>query len=230
MQRVKLLAPFLYYDNDPYIAIANGKLYWIIEGYTTTDKYPYSEPFSKSSANNYMRNSVKAVMDAYTGETTFYLIDGTDPIAQTYNKIYNGIFKPIEEMDSAVRAHLKYPKAYFDVQREIYKTYHMTNPEVFYNKEDQWEVANQIYGVGSEMVPVDSAYTVMKLPDRGTEFLLMSAYTPRGKDNMVAWIAGGNDGEEYGKLLVYVFRNSHWYMGRCKWKNALTKTRLLHLN
>jgi len=205
MQRVKLLAPFLYYDNDPYIAIANGKLYWIIEGYTTTDKYPYSEPYSKSSANNYMRNSVKAVMDAYTGETTFYLIDATDPIAQTYNKIYNGIFKPIEEMDSAVRAHLKYPKAYFDVQREIYKTYHMINPEVFYNKEDQWEVANQIYGVGSEMVPVDSAYTVMKLPDRGTEFLLMSAYTPRGKDNMVAWIAGGNDGEEYGKLLVYVF-------------------------
>ncbi len=205
MQRVKLLAPFLHYDDDPYIAIANGKLYWIIEGYTTTDKYPYSEPYSKSSENNYMRNSVKAVMDAYTGETVFYLVDDSDPIAQTYNKIYNGIFKPLEEMDSAVRAHIKYPKAYFDVQREIYKTYHMTNPEVFYNKEDQWEVANQIYGVKNEVFPVDSAYTVMKLPERGTEFLLMSAYTPRGKDNMVAWIAGGSDGDEYGKLLVYAF-------------------------
>lgn len=205
MQRVKLLAPFLQYDNDPYIAIANGKLYWIIEGYTTTDKYPYSEPYSKTSANNYMRNSVKAVMDAYTGEVTFYLVDATDPIAQTYNKIYGGIFKPLEEMDSAVRAHIKYPKAYFDVQREIYKTYHMTNPEVFYNKEDQWEVANQIYGVKNEVVPVDSAYAVMKLPERGNEFLLMSAYTPRGKDNMVAWIAGISDGEEYGNLIVYAF-------------------------
>jgi uncharacterized membrane protein (UPF0182 family) len=205
MERVKLLAPFLSYDDDPYIVIANGKLYWIVEGYTITDRYPYSEPYSDDTSYNYMRNSVKAVVDAYTGEVNFYLIDETDPIANTYNKIYNGIFKSIDTMDEEIRAHLKYPQTYFDIQAEIYRTYHMTNTQVFYNKEDQWEVANQIYSIGSEVVPVDSAYTIMKLPGRDEEFLLMIPFTPRGKDNMIAWMAGVSDGDEYGKLIVYTF-------------------------
>lgn len=205
MERVKLLAPFLSYDDDPYIVIANGKLYWIVEGYTITDRYPYSEPYSDDTSYNYMRNSVKAVVDAYTGEVNFYLIDEDDPIANTYNKIYNGIFKSIETMDEEIRAHLKYPQTYFDIQAEIYRTYHMTNTQVFYNKEDQWEVANQIYSINSEVVPVDSAYTIMKLPERDEEFLLMIPFTPRGKDNMIAWMAGVSDGDEYGKLIVYTF-------------------------
>lgn len=205
MERVKLLAPFLSYDDDPYIVIANGKLYWIVEGYTITDRYPYSEPYSDDTSYNYMRNSVKAVVDAYTGEVNFYLIDEDDPIANTYNKIYNGIFKSIETMDEEIRAHLKYPQTYFDIQAEIYRTYHMTSTQVFYNKEDQWEVANQIYSINSEVVPVDSAYTIMKLPERDEEFLLMIPFTPRGKDNMIAWMAGVSDGDEYGKLIVYTF-------------------------
>jgi hypothetical protein len=205
MNRVKLLAPFLNYDDDPYIVIANGKLYWIVEAYTVTDRYPYSEPYSDDTSCNYIRNSVKAVVDAYTGEVNFYLIDENDPIANTYNKIYNGIFKSIDTMDEEIRAHLKYPQTYFDIQAEIYRTYHMTNTQVFYNKEDQWEVANQIYSIGSEVVPVESAYTIMKLPGRDEEFLLMVPFTPRGKDNMIAWMAGVSDGEEYGNLIVYTF-------------------------
>ena len=205
MQRVKLLAPFLSYDDDPYIVIANGKLYWIVEGYTLTDKYPYSEPYSDDVSYNYMRNSVKAVVDAYSGEVNFYLVDENDPIANTYNKIYGGIFKSIDTMDDELRTHLKYPKTYFDIQAEIYRTYHMTNTQVFYNKEDQWEVATQIYSVGSEVAPVESAYTIMKLPGREEEFLLMLPFTPRGKDNMIAWMAGVSDGDEYGKLIVYTF-------------------------
>ena len=205
MQRVKLLAPFLSYDDDPYIVIANGKLYWIVEGYTLTDKYPYSEPYSDDVSYNYMRNSVKAVVDAYSGEVNFYLVDENDPIANTYNKIYGAIFKSIDTMDDELRTHLKYPKTYFDIQAEIYRTYHMTNTQVFYNKEDQWEVATQIYSVGSEVAPVESAYTIMKLPGREEEFLLMLPFTPRGKDNMIAWMAGVSDGDEYGKLIVYTF-------------------------
>jgi len=205
MQRVKMLAPFLSYDDDPYIVIANGKLYWIIEGYTVSSRYPYSQPYSNSVSTNYMRNSVKAVVDAYTGEVNFYLVDKNDPIASTYNNIYSGIFKPMEEMDKQIMAHIKYPKTYFNVQAEIYRTYHMTNPEVFYNKEDQWEVANQIYSTDNEAVPVESSYTIMKLPGRSEEFLLMLPFTPRGKDNMIAWMAGISDGAEYGKLIVYTF-------------------------
>ncbi len=206
MQRVKALAPFLSYDDDPYMIIANGKLYWIVEGYTTTDKYPYSQPYSSSSYVNYMRNSVKIVVDAYTGQVDFYLVDKNDPIANTYNKIYNGIFKPIEQMDEQIFAHIKYPQEYFNVQAEIYRTYHMTNPQVFYNKEDQWEVATQIYSTNNEAQPVESAYTIMKLPAREEEeFLLMLPFTPRGKDNMIAWMAGVSDGDEYGKLIVYTF-------------------------
>ncbi|NMC56349.1 MAG: UPF0182 family protein, partial [Eubacteriaceae bacterium] len=205
MERVKALAPFLSYDNDPYMIIAGGKLYWIVEGYTTTGKYPYSQPYSSASSVNYMRNSVKIVVDAYTGKVDFYLVDKNDPIANTYNKIYNGIFKPIEEMDKQIFAHIKYPVEYFNVQAEIYRTYHMTNPQVFYNKEDQWEVATQIYSTSTEAQPVKSSYTIMKLPDRQEEFLLMLPFTPRGKDNMIAWMAGMSDGNEYGKLIVYTF-------------------------
>lgn len=205
MDRVKSLAPFLSYDDDPYMIIAGGKLYWIIEGYTTTNKYPYSQPYSTNSSVNYMRNSVKIVVDAYTGQVDFYLVDKNDPIANTYNKVYNGIFKPIEQMDKQIFAHIKYPQEYFNVQAEIYRTYHMTNPQVFYNKEDQWQVATQIYSTSNEAQPVQSAYTIMKLPDREEEFLLMLPFTPRGKDNMIAWMAGMSDGKEYGKLIVYTF-------------------------
>lgn len=201
--RVEKIAPFLVYDNDPYIVINGGKLYWIIDAYTVSSSYPYSEQYN---GINYIRNSVKVIIDAYDGTTNFYLMDTSDPIAETYSKIYPELFKSKSEIPAGFTEHFRYPEDIFNVQSQVYEKYHMTNPKVFYNKEDMWSLVGAGQSDTNKDSQVEPAYLVMKLPD-GTdeEFILMSSYTPPQKDNMTAWLAARMDGDNYGKLIVYKF-------------------------
>ena len=207
MDRVEKIAPFLQYNDSPYMVISEGRLYWMIDGFTISDKYPYAQPYTVdgvSAGNNYVHNPVKIVVDAYNGDVTFYQVED-EPMLETISKIYPGMIKDISEMPEDLRSHIRYSKTMFDIQAQIYATYHMTNTQVFYNREDVWETAHQFYGASKEEVAIDSSYTIMKLPGRDTEFLITNTYTPSNKDNMIAWLAGASDGEDYGKLLVYQF-------------------------
>ena len=200
--RVTTIAPFLSYDRDPYLVIADGRLFWIQDAYTLTAQYPYST--RTEGGFNYIRNSVKVVIDAYHGTTTFYLADASDPIAVTIGKAFPGLLKPLAEMPAPLRAHIRYPEGIFRVQSSMYATYHMTNPAVFYNKEDQWEVPSIESGRAS--APMDPYYTIMRLPkERDAEFVQMLPFTPRSKDNLAAWMVARSDGEHYGKMLVFQF-------------------------
>lgn len=196
--RVSTIAPFLQYDADPYLVIADGRLFWIRDAYTITDDYPYSSPVTNDI--NYIRNSVKVVIDAYNGTTTFYLADPEDPIAVTLGEIFPGLLQPLDSMPEALKSHLRYPEGIFTLQTEMYSVYHMTNPSVFYNREDQWEVP---VVDGDQMEPY---YTIMRLPgeDRA-EFIQMLPFTPRGRNNLAAWMVARSDGENYGKMLVFQF-------------------------
>jgi uncharacterized membrane protein (UPF0182 family) len=202
-ERVSKIAPFLSCDEDPYLVISEGKLYWILDAFTTSNRYPYSQPFD-SLGNNYIRNSVKVVVDAYNGDVTFYQVED-EPILDTYGKIFPSLLKDMSEMPEDLKQHIRYSKTLFDIQSDIYRTYHMSNPRVFYNKEDQWETATQFYDSEKNEVPVESSYIIMKLPEREAEFMLTIPFTPKDKDNMTSWLAGVSDGEDYGKLLLYQF-------------------------
>ena len=204
-ERVRTLAPFLEYDPDPYLAIVGGRLVWLQDAYTTSDRYPYSEPIDTSLGRmNYIRNSVKIAMDAYNGTVTFYLIDPEDPIAATYAAIFPDLFQPGEEMDPALVEHWRYPEAMFRIQAAKYQTFHMEDPQVFYNQEDLWNWAEEI--VTGERMRIEPYYVIMRLPgERDEEFVLMMPYTPSSKQNMVAWLYARNDGEHYGELGVYKF-------------------------
>jgi len=207
--RARKIAPFLAYDEDPYIVISDGKLYWIIDAYTLSDRYPYSQSIDKNTSTNYIRNSVKVIIDAYNGTTDFYISDPDDPIINTYAKIFKTLFKPLDSMPENLRTHLRYPQTLFDIQTEIYSKYHIKDAKEFYNKSDVWDIATQIYGVAgttTETMEVESSYLIMKLPDSDKEeFILMVPYTPQGKNNMIAWFAVKNDGENYGQLKLYNF-------------------------
>jgi len=201
-ERIREIAPFLAYDSDPYPVIAEGRLFWIQDAYTITGNYPYST--RANSEVNYIRNAVKVVVDAYHGDTTFYLADPKDPIALTLARVFPGLLKPMDQMPAGLRGHLRYPEDIFTLQTAMYSTYHMTNPAVFYNKEDQWEVP-AIDGEGrpAQMRPY---YTIMRLPgERDAEFIQMLPFTPRRKDNLAAWMVARSDGEHYGKLFVFPF-------------------------
>ncbi len=199
--RVRKIAPFLRFDTDPYIVTSEGKLYWIIDAYTASANYPYAEPYIENGVN-YIRNSVKVVIDAYNGDITFYLMDETDPVARTLGKIFPDLFTSISDMSDELRAHIRYPQTLFNIQAQVYREYHVDNTTVFYQGEDKWDIANQIYG--SEMVSMDSIYTIMKLPDGNREeFILSIPYTPRSKPNMAALLVAQNDGENYGNIIVY---------------------------
>ncbi len=200
--RVEALAPFLMYDRDPYMVISEGRLFWIIDAYTVTDNYPYSTQAMRTI--NYIRNSVKIVIDAYNGTTTYYLADADDPIAATISKIFPELFTPLETMSTDLRSHVRYPQDIFTLQTEMFSTYHMTNPAVFYNKEDQWDVpAIDSDGRTAQMEPY---YTIMKLPgEQDAEFIQMLPFTPRRKNNLAAWMVARSDGEHYGKLMVFQF-------------------------
>ena len=201
-ERVARIAPFLRYDKDPYLVIHEGRLFWIQDAFTLTDRYPYAEPFEGKF--NYIRNAVKVVVDAYLGDVTFYVFDPEDPLIGTYRKIFPQLFRPLEQMPSSLRSHVRYPTDLFDIQRDLLGTYHMKDPRVFYNKEDLWEVPNEIYGDDEQLM--ESYYVIMSLPgSEREEFIQLVPFTPKNKDNMIAWMAARSDGEHYGKLLLYQF-------------------------
>jgi uncharacterized membrane protein (UPF0182 family) len=204
-ERVQAVAPFLRYDSDPYPVIVDGRLIWLLDAYTVADRYPYSEPIDTSYGRlNYIRNSVKVAMDAYNGTLTFYIIDPDDPLVATYAAIFPALFRPGEEMDPALVAHWRYPEGMFQIQAAKYQTYHMTDPQVFYNREDLWNWAEEL--VGGERRPIEPYYVNMRLPGETTaEFVLMLPFTPSTKQNMIAWLYARNDGDNYGQLGVYKF-------------------------
>ncbi len=207
VERIEKIMPYLAYEEDPYMTIVDGKLYWILDAYTISSKYPYSEPYSieHGGANNtnYIRNSIKVVVDAYNGTVDFYIVDDGDPIAQTYQKIYPKLFKSSSEISDELRSHLRYPNAMFKIQAQVYTKYHMDEVKVFYQKEDLWDLAHQIYG--TEDVEMEPSYYVFNLPDtkEGAEFINMVPFTPKSKQNMTAVMMGRNDGANYGQLIVY---------------------------
>ncbi|MBN4049135.1 UPF0182 family protein [archaeon AH-315-M20] len=199
LERLNELAPFLQYDSDPYVVINDGKLFWIIDAYTTSDKFPYSE---KLFGFNYIRNAVKVVIDAYNGNVDFYVIDKDDPLIQNYAKIFPELFKDFDEMPSGLKEHIRYPEDLMRVQIRTYGVYHMKDPQVFYNKEDVWRTPNEIYS--SNEVELRPYYIVLKLPGAEKEgFFLISPLIPRGKENMIAWFVAHADPEQYGKLEVF---------------------------
>lgn len=203
--RVEKLMPYLSYEKDPYMTVVNGKLYWIVDAYTTSSYYPYSEPYSgEVGSTNYIRNSIKVVVDAYNGDTTFYVVDQDDPVARTYQKIYPTLFKDVKEMPEGIRKHIRYPNSLLKIQAGVYTKYHMDQVKVFYQDEDLWDIAHQIYG--TEEKEMDPSYFIFELPDeKKAEFINMIPFTPKSKQNMTAIMMARNDGNRYGQLLVYKF-------------------------
>jgi uncharacterized membrane protein (UPF0182 family) len=201
-ERVAKVTPFFRYDRDPYIIVADGGLFWVLDAYTVTDMYPYSEPYP--GLGNYIRNSAKIVVDAYNGSIKYYVSDPADPLIQTYSKIFPGVFLPMEKMPEDIRAHVRYPEIMFAIQSRKFSVYHMTDPQVFYNKEDKWAIAKETFE--RDVRVIEPYYTIMKLPgERREEFILMIPFTPVGKDNMSAWMCVRCDEEKYGELLVFKF-------------------------
>jgi uncharacterized protein len=201
-ERVSRIAPFLRYDADPYLVISNGRLVWVLDGYTVSGRYPYATP--APNGINYIRNSVKATVDAFHGTVRFYLIDDADPIATTLKSAYPDLFLPLAEMPEDMRSRLRYPEGIFALQAAVYATYHMTNPSVFYNKEDLWEVP----AIDGDARPqlMQPYYTIMRLPgERQAEFIQMLPFTPARKDNMASWMVARSDGEHYGRMMVFQF-------------------------
>ncbi len=200
-RRVAKIAPFLVLDEDPYPVVSDGRIFWIQDAYTVSDRYPYA---SAAGGVNYIRNSVKITIDAYQGDVSFYAADTTDPIAQTIAKIFPGLMRPLAEMPADLRSHVRYPEGIFQIQASVYATYHMTNPAVFYNKEDQWEAP--AVDSGGESRRMEPYYKMMKLPgETNAEFIQMLPFTPRRRDNLASWMVARSDGENYGKLKVFQF-------------------------
>lgn len=203
-ERVKKIAPFITFDRDAYVVIAQGgRLFWIVDGYTVSDRFPYSEPL-RQQGTNYIRNAVKAVVDAYEGTVEFYLSDMQDPIIQSYAKIFPNLLKPLDTMPADLRAHVRYPQDLFSIQARVYTTYHMQDPQVFYNKEDLLSIPRQ-NAEGKER-DVEPYYTIMRLPGEAKEeFVLLLPFTPNKRDNMRSWLAARSDAPHYGKLTALDF-------------------------
>lgn len=203
VERVQKIAPFLTLDSDPYAVLSEGKIYWIIDAYTTSNRYPYSQP---QGGINYIRNSVKVVVDAVDGSTDFYIVDNEDPIAASYAKIFPGLFKDVSTLSDDLRLHFKYPDDIFQIQSTVLGKYHVTDPGVFYNGEDVWEVAKAQREVEGELENSEAPYMVMKLPGFDKEeMILLQYFNIRSKDNMAALYCARMDGDNYGKMLVYTF-------------------------
>lgn len=225
-ERVETLAPFLFYDQDPYVIVAGGKLYWIIDAYTTSKYFPYSEPYistgkisyshntgaqnlytlesSNLQGKNYLRNAVKVVIDAYSGKTDFYIFDKNDPLIKTYDKMFPGLLKQKAQMPEDIKVHTRYPADMLLVQGLIYAKYHMTDPDVFYNQEDLWVQSTENYY--DKVQPVEPYYIMWELPGSySMEFVLILPFSPKGKQVMIGWIAGMCDDGDYGRFLAYQF-------------------------
>ncbi|HKV26569.1 MAG TPA: UPF0182 family protein [Candidatus Acidoferrum sp.] len=214
LARVSTLAPFLTFDPDPYIVVApNGRLYWMMDAFTTSETYPYSSHYVvQGDSINYIRNSVKVVVDAYNGTTTFYVFDSQDPLLSGYRRIFPGLFKDASEMPSDLRKHVRYPEMLLKVQAAAYGLYHMTNPEVFYNREDLWSVASEVglNDVGEQTsLTMQPNFVLMNLPgEPNAEFIEILPFTPANRNNLIGWIAGRSDGAQYGNSIVYDFPKS----------------------
>lgn len=209
-ERVQKLAPFLEYDQDPYIVVGDdGRLSWIMDAFTVSDSYPYSNHYAlRDRPVNYIRNSVKVVIDAYNGSTTFYVFDPTDPIVLAYRNLFPSLFRDASAMPADLHRHVRYPETLFRLQSEVYGLYHMTNPEVFFNREDLWTVATETTDSNGQQVvaPMQPNFVLMKLPG-GTaeEFVEILPFTPANRNNLIGWIAGRSDGDAYGTAVVYDF-------------------------
>jgi len=203
-QRVAKIAPFLSLDSDPYPVLSNGKLYWIQDAYTTSDQFPYADPHQAGTGENlnYIRNSVKIIVSMYDGTVQFYVMDPKDPILAAYRRAFPGVFQSLDQLSPDLKSHLRYPEDLFAIQSDEYKTFHMTNPQVFYNREDLWVAPQETYaGVQQAMQPY---YMLMKLPGSATlEYLLMTPFTPQNRSNMISWMAARCDFPDYGTKLFY---------------------------
>lgn len=203
--RVQRLAPFLLLDPDPYLVVnAKGGLTWMMDAYTYSDLHPYAEPVDLGDQElNYIRNSVKITINAYTGAVHFYVFDPTDPVLAAYRRVFPQLFLPRSAMPPALLAHIRYPETLFDIQAQIYRIYHMRDPEVFYNKEDKWDIAKQVVGQ-EETENTDPYYVMLQLPGKKqAEFVLMLPFTPNHRDNLTAWLAARCDPAHYGELIAY---------------------------
>lgn len=202
IDRARMIAPFLEYENDPYIVVDRGRLFWILDAYTVHDRYPYSQPFSEES--NYIKNSVKVVIDAYNGDADYYVFDDKDPLIKMYGKAFPGLFKDMDEMPKGLLGHVRYPEMLFNIQSRMFAAFHMNDAQVFYNKEDLWAISQE--SNGGERSAVEPYYIETKLPgEKDSSFMLLNTYTPTNKDNMIAWLGAKCDPQEYGQMLVYTF-------------------------
>ena len=231
--RVKEIAPFLRFEDDPYVVLVDGRLHWVIDAYTASDAYPYSEEYSAVAAGtplgevrpfarrrevpylhraNYVRNSVKAVVDAYDGDVSLYVFEEDDPLIRVWQRIFPSLFRPSEEMPDEMRSHVRYPHGFLLVQGLMYAKYHMTDPAVFYNQEDLWVRATEKYH--NNVQPVEPYYIMWQLPESDNpEFVLIQPFTPKNRQVMIGWIAGMCDGENYGRLLSFKFPKEKRVLG-----------------
>jgi uncharacterized protein len=206
--RVQALAPFLTLDPDPYVVVgSDGRIYWMMDAFTTSNTYPYARRYRLANDPiNYIRNSVKVVIDAYTGATTFYVFDAQDPVIAAYRSVFPSLFVDAAAMPPALRAHVRYPELLLEVQAAVFGLYHMTNPDVFYNREDLWTVASEIGTAEQRQQVMEPNFVLMTLPgERATEFIGIMPFTPANRNNLIGWIAGRSDGEHYGQAVVYDF-------------------------
>jgi len=206
--RLEAAAPFLQYDTNPYMVISGGRLYWIADAYTTTPRIPYSEPTGTlNSQFNYIRNSVKVVIDAYNGSMRFYVFDPTDPLLRTYESLFHGIFLPASQMPAGLHQHVRYPEDFFAAQAQMFATYHVTDPSLLYNKGNQWEIPTNLSISGA--APQSAYYMIMRLPGQTREeFVLILPYVPNGRANMIAWLGAQSDAPNYGKAVSFEFPSS----------------------
>ncbi len=203
VKRIEKIAPFIEFEPDAYAVINEGRIYYIADGYTKSSYYPYSEPYDEAG-NNYIRNSVKAVVDAYDGKVSFYISDTNDPIIATYSKIFDNMFKSLDQMPKGLKEHIRYPKDIFEIMSRMYLTYHTTDPNVFYNREDKWAIPMETYQ--NQEAAMQPLYFTFKLPDEEkAEFLLSMPFTPNGKQNLTGFMVARNDGDNYGNLVLYRF-------------------------
>jgi uncharacterized membrane protein (UPF0182 family) len=203
-ERVAQVAPFLLLDKVPYAVLSEGRQYWIQDAYTVSDRYPYSNVQTDGSAQgmNYIRNSVKVVVDMYNGTVSFYIMDPNDPLLAMYKRAFPGVFKNLNELSADLKSHLRYPEDMFGIQADEYKTFHMTDPQVFYNREDLWVAPQEKYD--GAVAAMDPYYILMKLPgSQQLEYLIMTPFTPQKRDNMIAWLAARCDFPDYGRMLFY---------------------------
>ncbi|MBM4234916.1 MAG: UPF0182 family protein [Firmicutes bacterium] len=219
-ERVRKLAPFLSYDGDPYIVVDDGRLFWIQDAYTATSSYPYAAPYGNI---NYIRNSVKVVIDAYNGSVRYYIVDPSDPLVQTYAGIFPELFSPMEEMPIGLMAHLRYPEDLFNIQAQILTLYHITDPNVFYTREDLWAIPlEQSFGQEQNMEPY---YTILQLPGYSEpEYVLILPFTPDQRNNMIAWMVARCDQPNYGDVEIFLFPKERVILGPNQIENRIDQS------